>query len=110
MERVMEYILAIAKFKSVSKAAENLFISQPALSAIVKKEEKRLGVELFDRQYKPLQLTNAGTIYVNAAKKIKDIEEKMLYDLNCKEQNGVRKITIASYAFLFTHFLANRAH
>lgn len=31
----------------------------------------------------------------------------MLYDLNCKEQNGVRKITIASYAFLFTHFLAN---
>lgn len=58
MERVMEYILAIAKFKSVSKAAENLFISQPALSAIVKKEEKRLGVELFDRQYKPLQLTN----------------------------------------------------
>lgn len=107
MERVMEYIFAIAKFKSVSKAAENLFISQPALSAIVKKEEKRLGVELFDRQYKPLQLTNAGTIYVNAAKKIKDIEEKMLYDLNCKEQNGVRKITIASYAFLFTHFLAN---
>lgn len=41
MERVMEYILAIAKFKSVSKAAGNLFISQPALSAIVKKEEKR---------------------------------------------------------------------
>ena len=81
MERVMEYILAIAKFKSVSKAAENLFISQPALSAIVKKEEKRLGVELFNRQYKPLQLTNAGTIYVNAAKKIKDIE-----DLNCNKK------------------------
>ena len=40
MERVMEYILAIAKFKSVSKAAENLFISQPALSAIVKKMKK----------------------------------------------------------------------
>lgn len=43
MERVMEYILAIAKFKSVSKAAENLFISQPALSAIVKKRRKTTG-------------------------------------------------------------------
>lgn len=106
MERVMEYILTIAKFKSISKAAEHLFISQPALSAIVKKEEKRLGTELFNRQYKPLQLTSAGNIYIRAAKKIKDIEEKMLYDINCKEQNSVRKMTIVSYAFLFTHFLA----
>ena len=66
MERVMEYILAIAKFKSVSKAAENLFISQPALSAIVKKEEKRLGVELFDRQYKPLICVHYTCLHASA--------------------------------------------
>lgn len=47
MERVMEYILAIAKFKSVSKAADNLFISQPALSAIVKKRRKTTGRRAF---------------------------------------------------------------
>ena len=76
MERVMEYILTIANTQSVSKAAELLFISQPALSAIVKKEEKRLGVELFNRQFKPLQLTEAGEKYITAAKKIKEIEEK----------------------------------
>lgn len=106
MERVMEYILTIAKTQSVSKAAEILFISQPALSAIVKKEEKRLGVELFNRQFKPLQLTEAGEKYIAAAKKIKEIEEKLLTELNYKEQGKLRKLSIASYAFLFTHFLA----
>lgn len=106
MERVMEYILTIANTKSVSKAAELLFISQPALSAIVKKEEKRLGVELFNRQFKPLQLTEAGEKYIAAAKKIKEIEEKLLTELNYKEQGKLRKLSIASYAFLFTHFLA----
>lgn len=106
MERVMEYILTIAKTQSVSKAAELLFISQPALSAIVKKEEKRLGVELFNRQFKPLQLTEAGEKYVTAAKKIKEIEEKLLAELNYKEQGKMRRLSIASYAFLFTHFLA----
>lgn len=106
MERVMEYILTIANTKSVSKAAELLFISQPALSAIVRKEEKRLGVELFNRQFKPLQLTEAGEKYIAAAKKIKEIEEKLLTELNYKEQGKLRKLSIASYAFLFTHFLA----
>lgn len=106
MERVMEYILTIANTQSVSKAAELLFISQPALSAIVKKEEKRLGVELFNRQFKPLQLTEAGEKYIAAAKKIKEIEEKLLTELNYKEQGKLRKLSIASYAFLFTHFLA----
>jgi len=107
MERVMEYILMIANEQSISKAAGRLYISQPALSAIVKKEEKRLGVELFNRQCKPLLPTKAGEKYINAAKRIKEIEDKLLAELNYKEQGSLRKLSISSYAFLFTHFLAS---
>lgn len=44
MEKAMEYILKVHECKSISKAAEQLFISQPALSNIIKKEEDKYGV------------------------------------------------------------------
>ena len=43
------YILAIARHKSISKAAEALFISQPSLSKYLKNLEQQLGTRLFDR-------------------------------------------------------------
>ena len=52
--RQLRYICTIDKEKSFSKAAQKHFISQPALSAIVKKLEKQLGYELFDRQTSPI--------------------------------------------------------
>ena len=50
------YILAAAQYKSISKAAEKLGISQPALSAHIKKIEDQLGITIFDRSHKPLTL------------------------------------------------------
>ena len=54
----LEYILVIAREKSISRAAEHLYMSQPALSRFLLKLESRLGVELFirkNRQYLPSQ-------------------------------------------------------
>ena len=53
----MEYIYEVYKEKSFSKAAAALFISQPSLSANVKRVENRIGYPIFDRSTKPLQLT-----------------------------------------------------
>ena len=53
----MEYIYEVYKEKSFSKAAAALFISQPSLSANVKRVEHRIGYPIFDRSTKPLQLT-----------------------------------------------------
>ena len=44
-----KYVLAIAKHKSISRAAESLFISQPSLSKYLKNLEQRLGSPLFNR-------------------------------------------------------------
>ncbi|WP_235043747.1 LysR family transcriptional regulator [Peptoniphilus mikwangii] len=80
--RGMEYVYEVYKEKSFSKAAKNLFISQPSLSAAVKKIEVELGFDIFDRSTKPIGLTEFGEEYILAAKKILEIEENFDNYLN----------------------------
>lgn len=47
-----EYICTLAQFGSITKAAKQLFITQPALSSYISGVERSLGVELFDRRGK----------------------------------------------------------
>jgi len=70
-----DMIYAIYKEKSFSKAAQKLFISQPSLSAMVKKEEARIGAPLFDRSAKPITLTEAGKAYMATAEQIDHLEQ-----------------------------------
>lgn len=67
-------IYTIAKEQSFSKASKKLFIAQPSLSLMVKNLEEELGVPLFDRSCKPIQLTEAGEEYIRATEQIKGIE------------------------------------
>lgn len=62
----MEYVYEVYKERSFSKAAANLFISQPSLSANVKRIEKKIGYPIFDRSTKPLGLTECGRHYIDA--------------------------------------------
>ena len=65
-----EYICTLAQCGSITKAAKQLFISQPALSAYVSGVEKSLGAELFYREGKQLRLTYVGELYVEKAEKM----------------------------------------
>lgn len=56
-----ETFLAIAQAGSVSKAAQGLYLSQPAVSRSLKRLEEDLGAQLFDREAVPLRLTQAGS-------------------------------------------------
>ena len=71
----MEYVYEVYKEKSFSKAAASLFISQPSLSANVKRIEKRIGCPIFDRSTKPLQLTECGLKYIESVEQIMEIEK-----------------------------------
>ncbi len=66
----MEYVYAVYKEKSFSRAAEKLFISQPSLSANVKRVEKNVGYPIFDRSTKPIGLTAAGKKYIQTVEQI----------------------------------------
>ena len=65
----MEYVYEVYLEKSFSKAAEKLFISQPSLSANVKRVEHHIGYPIFDRSTKPLSLTECGVQYIKAVEK-----------------------------------------
>ncbi len=85
MERnmdVTDYIYEIYKEKSFSLAAKKFFVSQPALSAMVKKVEMQLGVTLFDRSTSPITLTEAGKIYINSIEQMRSLKKRLHEELN----------------------------
>jgi DNA-binding transcriptional LysR family regulator len=59
----VEYFLAVAAHLNFTKAAEALFVSQPAVSKQISLMEKELGVALFSREGKSTRLTDAGRLY-----------------------------------------------
>lgn len=69
-----DVIYTIYQERSFSKAAQKLFIAQPSLSLIVKKLEQKIGLPLFDRTTKPIQLTEAGKEYISAIEQINHAE------------------------------------
>ncbi len=75
MFKYSDYIYEIYKEKSFTKAAKNLFISQPALSATVRKLEEELQTQLFDRSTSPLSLTLEGEAYIKAIEEIHSIKK-----------------------------------
>lgn len=72
-----KYVYEVYKEKSFTKAAQNLYISQPSLSARIKKIEEYIGEPLFDRSTTPLQLTEVGEVYIKAAEEITQIEQRV---------------------------------
>ena len=76
--RQLRYIVMVADCKSVTKAAAELYMSQPALSHVIQKAEAELGVVLFDRSTNPIKLTYAGEEYVKNARSILMINEAMI--------------------------------
>ncbi len=76
MFRGMEYVYAVYQEKSISRAAERLCISQPSLSANIKRIEGKVGYPLFDRSTKPLSLTECGEKYIQSIEKIMAVENE----------------------------------
>lgn len=70
----MHYVYEVYKEMSFSKAAKNLYISQPSLSAAIKKVEQRIGFPIFDRSSTPVQLTDLGKEYIRSIEIIMDVE------------------------------------
>ena len=68
--RDLRYFLAVARELQVSRAAETLYISQPALSKQIRALERQLRVTLFDREPGGVRLTRAGTELVPRAERI----------------------------------------
>ena len=78
----MDYVYEVYLEKSFSAAAKKLFVSQPALSASVKKVEKSLGITIFDRSTNPISLTPAGRVCIESIEQMRALQNNMINQLN----------------------------
>ncbi|PWD98148.1 LysR family transcriptional regulator [Marinilabilia rubra] len=77
-----EVFLQVAELLNISKAAERLFISQPAVTKHIQEMENKLDMPLFERKGNRIYLTRAGKITFNHLKSIKQQYQELEFELN----------------------------
>lgn len=100
-----KYVLEVYREKSFSKAAGKLYISQPSLSATVKKEEEELGTPIFDRSVNPIRLTETGEAYIRVASGIEDLELQFASYMEDRRNLKTGSITIGGSNLFVSYIL-----
>lgn len=102
--RVLNYFLKIADTGNMSKAAQELHVTQPTLSRQIRSLEDDLGTKLFSRDNKKMTLTSAGIMFQERASQIVQMIDKTTQDIqNQDELKGV--ITIGCVESSVARFL-----
>jgi len=105
MFKYADYAYKIYEEKSFTRAAEQLFITQPSLSLSIKKLEDTLGMPIFDRSGREITLTDIGQKYIAAVEQIKTIEKNLRHEINDLQELKKGHITIGSTIFVSSHIL-----
>lgn len=103
--RQMQYAVLLAETGSFSQLAENLQITQPALSKQILALEKELGVQLFDRSTTPLTVTPAGAHFVAQAKDLLYQEKQLEKSMEQYKCGELGRLTIGATPFRSTYLL-----
>ena len=99
----LRIFLAVAEHMHFSRAAEELYITQPAVSAAIQNLEEQYGVKLFHRIARHIEITEAGKLLQGEAQKILDqvnLTERGLRELNNLQQGELKlgsSLTIGNY-------------
>ncbi|HHX55779.1 MAG TPA: LysR family transcriptional regulator [Clostridiales bacterium] len=103
----LRYVISIAKNKSMNKAAEELFVSQPSLSSSIKDLEDEIGIELFLRTNRGVLITPEGTEFLGYARQMLEqyslIEDRYINKRGLKNKFSVsmQHYTFAVEAFIY---------
>ena len=92
----LEAFVKVTEGRSFSKAAKELFLTQPTISAHIASLEKELNTRLFVRNTKEVSLSEDGTVLYEYAKQMVELERKIEYAFLHEEQDAPQCITIAA--------------
>lgn len=108
--QTLQYFIAIADLKSYTKAAKQLYISQPALSKAISQLEEELACSLFKKEARKLSLTPKGKLLYDSAKKIiqeyEELQIKLNQTVEVNERLKIGYIILGHLQFLF-NFLSD---
>lgn len=86
--RVLRYFIMVVTERNISRAAEKLHVSQPTISRQLKELEDELGVTLFARGSRTIDLTNAGNYFYDQARQIVALSDKTMINIQQKNELG----------------------
>lgn len=104
----LNLLLALEKYGSFSKAAKELFLSQPYISAAIKELEDEVGFQILERSNKGVQFTLQGTLVLEKARVILD-EMESIYKLrsSAAEKGLARKLHVVGAPFFCNTILSD---
>ncbi|MGX2961129.1 LysR family transcriptional regulator [Peribacillus sp. JNUCC 23] len=102
----LKYVIEVARSRSISKAAQNLFISQPSLSNALKELEKEMGITIFSRTNKGIMITPEGSEFLGYARQVveqAELLENRYSNTQAPQQNF--SVSAQHYAFAVSAFV-----
>src|SRR3954467_136925 len=102
----LKYVIEVARSRSISKAAQNLFISQPSLSNALKEVEKEMGITIFSRTNKGIMITPEGTEFLGYARQV--VEQAELLENRYSQTRSLQQnfsVSAQHYAFAVSGFV-----
>ena len=102
----LKYVIEVSRSRSISKAAQNLFISQPSLSNAIKELENELGIAIFLRTNKGIILTTEGSEFLGYARQV--VEQAALLENRYSNAQPLQQhfsVSAQHYAFAVSAFV-----
>ncbi|AQQ53349.1 LysR family transcriptional regulator [Planococcus lenghuensis] len=103
----LKYVIEVARNRSISRAAQRLFISQPSLSNAIKELENELGITIFSRTNKGIVITSEGTKFLGYARQVIEqtdlLESQYLNTAQPSQQHF--SVSAQHYAFAVSAFV-----
>ncbi|MGM0900738.1 MAG: LysR family transcriptional regulator [Bacillota bacterium] len=102
----LKYVIEVARSRSINKAAQSLFISQPSLSNALKELEEEIGITIFSRTNKGIVITKEGSEFLGYARQVVE-QAELLENRYTKTRSLQQNFSVSGqhYAFAVSAFV-----
>jgi DNA-binding transcriptional LysR family regulator len=102
----LKYVIEVARSRSINKAAQSLFISQPSLSNALKELEEEIGITIFSRTNKGIVITQEGSEFLGYARQVVE-QAELLENRYTKTRSQQQNFSVSGqhYAFAVSAFV-----